>query len=53
VGNPAAPCNGSFTLDAEDERDKHTVFDEAHTHFSFAGVNDEQASRLVDIFTAK
>ena len=41
------------TLDPEAERDKHTVFDKAHMHFSFAGVDDEQASRLVDIFKAK
>jgi uncharacterized OsmC-like protein len=41
------------TLDPEAERDTHTVFDKAHMHFSFAGVNDEQASRLVDIFKAK
>lgn len=40
-------------LDPEAERGEHTVFDKAHMHFSFAGVSDEQASRLVHIFKSK
>ncbi|MGI9659533.1 MAG: OsmC family protein [Gaiellaceae bacterium] len=40
------------TLDPEAERESHTVFDKAHMHFSFAGVSDQQAARLVDIFKA-
>ncbi len=39
-------------LDREKERGEHTLLDVAHMHFSFAGVDDEQASRLVHIFKA-
>ena len=39
-------------LDREKERGEHTLLDLAKMHFSFAGVNDEQASRLVHIFKA-
>lgn len=39
-------------LDRSKERGEHTVLDYAHMHFSFAGVDDEQAARLVSIFEA-
>lgn len=40
-------------LDPEAERGEYTLLDEASMHFSFAGLSDEQASRLVTIFKSK
>ena len=40
-------------LNPDIERKSFTVFDEAHMHFSFSGINNEQASRLVHIFKSK
>lgn len=40
-------------LDTQAERGEHTLLDTAEMHFSFTGVSDEEAERLVHIFKSK
>ncbi len=40
-------------FDTQAERGEHTLLDTAEMHFSFAGVKQDQAERLVHIFKSK